>query len=161
MGDIEERVARLRLEEPQRVGRLAPEAAVGEVDRVEFAALDLRVLSALVEVFRQAHRVFVERRRVVENPAGEVPDLVAREVGLVVEVVALLGLESAEKIGRQRAHQPFIGDLRGDVGRNHQRFVFRFVADDMHGERFDTGIFGAEHFQNLFFGVQRCAFFPD
>ena len=49
VGDIEERVARLRLEEPQRVGRLAPEAAVGEVDRVEFAALDLRVLSALVE----------------------------------------------------------------------------------------------------------------
>jgi len=31
----------------------------------------------------------------------------------------------------------------------------------LHGERFDTGIFGAEHFQSLFFGVQRCAFFPD
>ena len=160
MADVEERVARFGLEEPQRIGGFASEAAVGEVDRIELPALDLGMHAALVEVFRKAYRVFVECLRMVGDPPREVPDLVACQVGFVVEVVALLGLEPAEEIGCQCAHEPLVGDLRREIGRDHERFVLRFVADDMHGERFDTGIFGVEHFAD-FFGAQRCAFFPD
>lgn len=104
--------------------------------------------------------MFVERLRVVEDPPREVPDLVAREVGLVVEVVALFGFEPAEEIGCQRAHEPFVGHLRGEIGRDHERFVLRLVADDMHGERFDTGIFGVEHFSD-FLRHKDAHFFPD
>ena len=140
--DVEERVARLGLEQPQRVAAFAAEIAVRKVGRVKFAALDLRVHAALVEVLGQAHRMFEERLRIVEDPACEVPDLVAPEVGLVVEVVALLALEAAEEIGRERAHQPFVGDLCREFGRDRQGFVLRFVADDVYGQRFDARIFG-------------------
>ena len=140
--DVEERVARLGLEQPQRVAAFAAEIAVRKVDRVKFAALDLRVHAALVEVLGQAHRMFEERLRIVEDSACEVPDLVAPEVGLVVEVVALLALEAAEEIGRERAHQPFVGDLCREFGRDRQGFVLRFVADDVYGQRFDARIFG-------------------
>ena len=39
----------------------------------------------------------VKRFGVVEDPAGEIPDLVAGQVGVVVEVEILLGLETAMK----------------------------------------------------------------
>ena len=89
--------------------------------------------------------MLVERPGIVEYLADEIPDLVAREVGLVVEVVALFGLEPVQEIGCERTHQPLVGDLCGEFGRGHQRFVFRFVADDVYGQRFDAGIFGIEH----------------
>jgi hypothetical protein len=60
----------------------------------------------------------------------------------VVEVVALLALEAAEEIGRERVHQPFVGDLCREFGRDRQGFVLRFVADDVYGQRFDARIFG-------------------
>jgi len=50
--------------------------------------------------------MFEERLRIVEDSACEVPDLVAPEVGLVVEVVALLALEAAEEIGVSVSSSP-------------------------------------------------------
>ena len=145
--DVEERVARLGLEQPDGIDRLASETAVGEVDDIEFPALDLGVHAGFIEMSGKADRMVVKRFGVVEDPAGEIPDLVAGQVGVVVEVEILLGLETAHEIGQQRLHQGRVGELVGERRRDHQRLVFCFVAHDMHGQRADPGFFGIEHFR--------------
>lgn len=156
---VEEGVARLGLKEPHGIDRLSAETAVGEVDHVELTALDLGQRAAFVEVPGQTDRVFVERGGVVEDPADEVPHLVAGQVGLVVEVVTLLGFESVEKVAREGLHQRLVGYLCREGGRCHEGFVLGLVADHVDVQGLDAGIFEVEHVRK-FLGVQRWRFFP-